>query len=457
MGGTDCLSEKNIPKRAMGFLKKPIVLIFVIGIAIRLILAPLLTMNYDVYHWALVMQNIQTGNGLYEVAGYYYTPVWGYLIGFVSMLHDVILNVPVLGDRFLVALPVEGGGYIQATATITSVGFNFVIKLILFLADVLVGYMIYQIVKEQTGDEKKATIGSALWILCPSVIVVSSVGGMFDAFSVLFLVAAMILAYRSMYFLAGMMLSLSILTKFFPLFFLAFFIAYILMKHKDDAKKWQHLARGVLGAIVAAVLVLMPQILTGTLSEAFSFITGRASGGLGAGLGPIFTYGTMVAYVAIFALTAFISWKYYKKGDASFNTMLKYMLLIAAVTLLYPPTPQYTLIIMPFLAMSVVLLDRRLIRPWALLSVFVTATALTSTFALLLSLGAYTNVISLDTVVDLLLRHRALGLNFDTMVYFAVNIMQYASILSVLYYACIRKGSILSDDLRHGSGQTVNE
>ena len=457
MSGIAYLSEKNISGRALGFLKKPILIIFIISIAIRLILAPLLTMNYDVYHWALVMQNIQAGNGLYEVAGYYYTPIWGYLIGFTSMLHDVFLNMPVFGERFLVALPVEGGGYVQATATITTVGFNFFIKLILFVADVIVGYMIYQIVKEHTQDEKKATMGAALWLLCPSVIAISAVCGMFDAFCVLFLVAAMILAHRSMYFLAGVMLSFSILTKFFPVFFAAFFIAYILMKHRDDVRKWKYLAKAMLGAVIAAVLVLMPQILTGTLSDAFSFITGRASGGLGAGLGPIVTYGTMVAYVAIFALTAFISWKYYKKGDRSFNAMLKYMLLTATVTLLYPPTPQYTLIVVPFLIMSIVLLDRQLIKPWILMSIFVTASALTSSFALLLSAGAYMNLISLDTVVVLLEHHNVLGFNVDTAIYAFVVVMQYISILSILYFACLRKGSILSDDLRSQSGQTVKE
>ena len=60
-----------------GFLCRTMILVIVVGIAIRLAVGALLTYNYDVYSWALIISNIQAGSGLYDVTGYNYPPVWG--------------------------------------------------------------------------------------------------------------------------------------------------------------------------------------------------------------------------------------------------------------------------------------------------------------------------------------------------------------------------------------------
>ena len=435
-------------------LKRPVVIILIVGILIRLLLSPIMTMGYDVYHWALTISNFQSGNGLYGLAGYYYTPVWGYILGFTSVLQDLLVNVPLFGERFMEALPLETGGYTKATATITTIGFNVSFKIILFIADALVGYLIYSAIKNHTGDEKKATIGFALWFMCPIVIVISAVCGMFDAFSVLFLLAAVLLAYNSKYLLAGSMFALSVLTKFFPLFFLMFFVAYILMKHKDDGTAKKNLLLAVIGAAVTSLVIFIPQILTGTVSDSFFFLMGRTGSGLGLGLGAIETYGTVVAYTAIFIIVTYIAWRYYKKGDSTPQTMVKYMLLIAVVTLLYPPTPQYVLIMLPFL-IFMVMIRKEMMLPWKLLSIFVTAFALTSMFTLFMSYGAYGGAFSLESVVSLMEGYRTaafLGINGETVIYLFIGIMQYVSILCVLYF--LLKDKELCEDLKF---QRVNE
>ena len=53
----------------------PLLTITIIGVIIRLLMIPI-TLVYDSNYWAIVIRNIETGSGLYELEGYYYTPVW---------------------------------------------------------------------------------------------------------------------------------------------------------------------------------------------------------------------------------------------------------------------------------------------------------------------------------------------------------------------------------------------
>ena len=57
--------------------RHPLATLFVIALAVRLIIMPLVSHDFDIYHWALVIENIQTGDELYGLDGYYYTPTWG--------------------------------------------------------------------------------------------------------------------------------------------------------------------------------------------------------------------------------------------------------------------------------------------------------------------------------------------------------------------------------------------
>ena len=52
-----------------------------------------LAYTFDTNYWAIVTRNIQMGEGLYGLRGYYYTPVWGYILGFVSMFDSFFFNI----------------------------------------------------------------------------------------------------------------------------------------------------------------------------------------------------------------------------------------------------------------------------------------------------------------------------------------------------------------------------
>ena len=102
---------------------KGLAIVIFIGVAIRLVLAPLLTYDYDIYHWGVILENIRTGNGLYGMAGYYYTPVWGYLLGTESLYLAPIESLDAFGYRYEEMLPIEAGDAIGHSATITTTAF----------------------------------------------------------------------------------------------------------------------------------------------------------------------------------------------------------------------------------------------------------------------------------------------------------------------------------------------
>lgn len=141
-----------------GFLSRTVILVLAIGLAIRLLLAPLLTYPFDIEHWAVVIQNINSGNGLYNLSGYFYTPVWGYILGFESFVINAFGGIPVMGERVTDLFPIEALGFRFYTATTTTIVFNVVMKIPFLIADVVVGYLLWQLVMEKTGDSKKSNL-----------------------------------------------------------------------------------------------------------------------------------------------------------------------------------------------------------------------------------------------------------------------------------------------------------
>jgi|GEM_PF-574558 len=291
-------------------IKHPLIIISMIAIAIRLVLMATLQFGYDSDAWATVVRNMESGNGLYELDGYYYTPIWGYILGATTFFQEMFLNITQLGIRVPEMFPIESDPMMLLnlpivifTSTVTSPAFNFAYEMPFLLCDLLVGYLIYWLVKDFTGSQRKGIIGFSLWMLCPLVIAITSVAGMFDTFSVLFILLSIILIRRDQTFLGGVMFTLAALTKFFPSFFLPILVAYVLMRHKGDGAALKHVAKGAIGMIAMFIVVMLPQILDGTFVQSFSFIFSRASDGSGESLTSLASSNIhLIAIAAICAL-----------------------------------------------------------------------------------------------------------------------------------------------------------
>lgn len=214
------------PEDVVSFLRGRLFRLMLIGIAIRVLIGVVMNCNFDVAGWALASTNILSGEGLYGLDGYYYTPVWGYFLGFFSGFQDLFLSISSFGDFFpgasiLVSNDVFGNAYVTNSA------FNIALKCMLFAFDIIVAYLVYWLIDDVTEDRKKAETACAVWFLCPIVFLVSAVGGMFDVLMGVFLLLAIIMLRRDRIFMGGAFFALAVLLKMFPAFFLFPFVAYV--------------------------------------------------------------------------------------------------------------------------------------------------------------------------------------------------------------------------------------
>jgi len=394
----------------ISILKRPVIIILIAGLLIRFLLAPFFTFTYDIAHWAMVIQHLQAGFGLYDVPAYYYSPVWGYILSFLSLPGFFLFNLGTMGNFFETLLPGGEFWFLNTTPNVTTFGFNMFIKIPLIICDVIVGALVYFLIKERTSDEKKATLGFALWFLCPIAIYMSSVEAMFDNFSVLFMLLSVILIYKSRYFAGGAMLSLAIFTKFFPFYIAIPILAYIMLKHRDDkSARNKGILMGVLGLFIMTVVIHIPMIMEGTFIDSLWFALSRAeSAGVSGdgGLDLISSIGFLAILLVqplVIGLTIYFSLRLRRsnKEDAD-NTFFYVLLLTTAAVFIWIPAPQYLLIVVIFLAYHIAVSDRRYMLPWLLMGVGGILFALVmNNFSILTSLAAYTNLLDLDWVLGM--------------------------------------------------------
>lgn len=395
------------------FIRRPIVIILALGLIIRGIIIPLFTHNHDVYFWAATIQHIQSGNGLYSLSGYYYTPVWGYFLGFLGLIATYVFRISsfgTIGDSLLPSAGAEWGFY---GTMVVSPEFSIFVKSFITVFDLLCAYLIYVLVKRFRHSDKEATIAFGLWFLCPLVIYTSAVQAMFDNISVTFMLLTLILMMDRKYALAGASLAIAVLTKPFPAYLIFIFLAYVLKKNEDRISKVKSVLLAVLGVTATSVIILLPQILLGTLSQTFFMITGRASwaGDItsSSSFDSIIGMGIIIIILLqflIFALLIAVAYKTYMTDENKFDETFMFMLMISSVLVfLWTPAPNYILIIIPFLAYVVATAkskqNKRYLWPLVFISVAATAYVLIMhNYSILFQSSIYFNLVSADIILD---------------------------------------------------------
>lgn len=267
-GSTDAVISKILV-----FVRNPVVILIALGLGIRLVIAPFLTFDLDTHYWVQALALVDNDEGLYGSLGYFYTPVWGYVMSVMAGI-GTLLGV----TDYATLIPDVIGmvtGEFPVAPEITSPAFNVLMKIPIILADIACALLIRQIVIELIGDGRKATVAMALWLLCPLAIVESTMHVMFDSISAMMLLLAVLLAVRRRYFLAGASLSLGVLTKFFPMFFVFVLAAYVLRREGMGSNGFRRLLHAVCGAVAALVLLEIPAALSGQLSRSVFFIAER--------------------------------------------------------------------------------------------------------------------------------------------------------------------------------------
>ena len=280
--------------------KYPLIMLAAIGLIIRLILSPTLTFNIDVGYWTDVIGVFENGFGLYGTTGYYYTPIWGYCLGFVSsMMH--LFGLTDYGT-YVADLAQYVSDDFKVHPFVTSTTFNTILKIPLILVDLATAILLYCFVKKYTDDEKKAILAFSLWFFSPLIITQSSIHGMFDNISAMLILGTVMLLLERKYFVAGFIYSAALLTKFFPLFFIFFLVTMVLKREGIGINGIRKLSIAIAGTIVGFVIIYLPNIINGDIWMSLYFIAYR----IGLTKETLATIGPVESAVIITALLLFI-------------------------------------------------------------------------------------------------------------------------------------------------------
>ena len=429
----------------------PLLTLMIIGTIIRLLMIPT-TLVYDSNFWAIVVRNIETGNGLYELEGYYYTPVWGYLLGLISAFQSAFLNLGEMGIRVVDALPIEIPD-MYLTATVTSVSFLYSVKIPLLIVDLITSYLIYVLVRDVTEDQKKAVIAFGLTFICPSIMAATMGIGMPDGISIMFLLLTILLIRHDQPFLAGMCYSISVLNKFFPAFLFFIILAYMVSRCMDDKRKMRlQLLMALAGGVVMTAIIFMPQLLQGDLASCFQFLTDRSGTDSGDSLlQTVIGYARILLYSLVIVASIWMSYDLIRRrSEDQFRKFMVYCLTTIGLCFVYPPTTQYLVLMTPLVAYFVVVESKKYLRGWLLLSVGGLLMTYASTSTTLLPLAVYTGMFNVTDLVNFFnVTVEPIGpINLFMIIYFITAVIQYLGIILTLWY-------IYNDHFRKASKTAV--
>lgn len=366
-----------------------------LGLIIRLALLPF-TYDYDMYHWGIIIQNINSGNGLYELNGYFYTPIWGYIMGFVDLIMNNLASVMPIGERVTSLLPVEDLD-MRHVATITSIEFIVAMKLPLILCDIAVGYLIYDYIKGATQDVRKAECAFALWFLCPINIYMSGVQGMFDNFSALFLLLSVILAVKNHYFLSGAVFVTAVLTKIFPVACIFVYLGLIIARHPGKKKFISNFTIALTGMLVSALIWFLPNILAGNIADTLTVATDRASNS-SMNILDIATYAAIFACGILMMYFGLKMSKYRENPEGGFLDCCTYCM---CAMMFVSVSPQYVIAALPLIIIWIVRHGFIGKLYWALIGTgsMISAFALNN-YSLLMGASHFWNIPAAQTVIN---------------------------------------------------------
>lgn len=456
-------------------VRRPLGLILISGLAIRLILMPILTCEVDLAYWMRITGTLDAGFTLYDTLGYYYTPIWGYIVAVFSGLGD-LLGFADIGTFVSDIISTRSTSY-DRSEYVVSIAYAVIMKLPLVITDTVVAFLLYDMVRSVTGDPRKATFAFGLWYLCPFVIAISSIHGMFDNISTMLLVLTVSLVMRRRYFLGGVSFGLAVMTKMFPVFFMFFLIAYVLRK-EGTTEGFKQVAVAFVGSVLAFVAVELPMILRGEFWDSFFFFTDRigvstetmegifgvrtmvligvaivvvclsaycvrrflrprlwerfiaadpvirdrrvkvclaafgtlvtvvivafstfigSKAGMPLGDAILNTNSTVLMFAYSFILELYLAYRLLTSDTFDDRTVFTTLFLSSVLIFLWPPTPQYLIVTIPFMVTYVVIVNNNFLRPFMTFTLFLFAyEMIVNNFSLLFTMSVYTDLIPLE-------------------------------------------------------------
>lgn len=373
--------------------------IILLGLLIRILLIPF-SLVYDTNFWTIVVRNIDAGYGLYEMDGYYYTPVWGYILGFVSGVQNFTLDIGDLSSLIPEFMPYMGIDGIYRPVAIDIV-FLLSLKVILTIGDLVLSLLVYYLVKERTNDEKKSTIAFFLVFLCPVILGSSSITVMPDTLSAMFAIITIFAIKKEKIFTAGVCYSLAVWIKFFPISIAPLLITYLFALNKNNVKEaLLKLITAIGGFFVCSLLIFIPQIQEDRLIKCFDFLSSRLKFLSCVPLAILLVVGIIAATCIVFYV---VKKRMYQSPKLVDDMLMEYSLVILGLSMVCYTITQYTVHMIPFLVYCMLIIDMKKYRIiWIGLSISGLCLIIAANNVIMLnSIVEYTGLISTDTALSL--------------------------------------------------------
>lgn len=375
------------------------------GIVVRLLLIPITSSPFDVAAgWVAVIDEIYAGNSLYDADLYKYTPIWGYILSFMSYILNS-LGMESFGEMFTSIY--QGRELTFGYGYITNLEFNFLIKMPAFIFDILAAFSFHKLVMDLTGDRRKSEIAFALWFLCPVVIMSSAILCMFDSIMIFFMIESIVYFRRKNYMFAGVLLALSILTKAFSAVLLPIMVMYILFEHGTEiSRRLRKLASAMVGFLAVVFVTYIGPLMSGEFEDSLWFLTSRSSSYSSGGgfsitaidFSNIFFY--MPAIIAI-ALLACVIMAYAKEDrDRTFLILAVVMTTLMFCFPFVSYTPTYGIVLTVPIVLLYVLKGRVALIPWVLTIMFVLHGIAHYWETFFYPLAAFTDLVDIGAIVE---------------------------------------------------------
>jgi hypothetical protein len=244
-----------------------IVLIAILGLAIRFALAPFTAHPFDVYFWYSLSTQIVSGKSMASL-GIGYLPMLYYTLVPVAYSYShlsIFFNIHPTSVATLPKLVQSAIGWTVGNVSVpvlTDPLFNLLVKIPFIIADFFSGVIIYKIAKTQFG-ETVAHRAFLVWFLNPMLIWVSAVWGMYDSLPAFFALLATYLALKNKYALSAASLAVAIGYKIYPILLLVPLTVYIYRKERSVKK----LILPAFILTVGSTILFLPWALSGFFTE----------------------------------------------------------------------------------------------------------------------------------------------------------------------------------------------
>lgn len=333
-------------------VRNTVLIVAAVGILARIVVGTFYTYPIEDNYWILASSNFTAGEGLYGLPGYYYLPLWGYILVLITAVAN-FFGIPY--GHYVVDF---GTSIKDCDVVLPTMEYSLLVMGVLILFDMLVAYLIYKLGVKVTNDEKKSVMMAAAWFLCPLTIMMSSVRLMFENVEIFFLFASLLLMMYRRPAEAGLLMGACLLSKQFGIFVAIFLIGYAYAQTRD----FRYVSKYILGTVAMALILMVPVIAGGDFSASMHWLTSRVDAGSSASMFNMTLYLLPVIVLFTFLATYLIA----KRGITDLGFVSLVMVLPVAIMLMIAGNVQYYLFLLPFLLLVI---DRYTVIPFTTMGI----------------------------------------------------------------------------------------